>query len=156
MIAWRIATDTPAYAAEDLAGKGARITGGRWNSKGMAVLYASSTIALTVLETVVHLSSGGLPLNRQLVRIDIPDGLWARREEVDQETAIPGWNALPAGTASLGFGDGWLRAQRSAVLVVPSVIVPEERNILVNPAHPDAKDITARKVRKWTYDPRLF
>ena len=156
MIAWRIATDAPAYAATDLAGEGARITGGRWNSKGMALLYASSTIALTVLETVVHLSSGGLPLNRYLVRIDIPDGIWARREEIDHENAAPGWDALPAGTASLAFGDGWLRSRRSAVLVVPSVIVPEERNILVNPGHPDAKGVTARKIRRWTYDPRLF
>ena len=101
MIAWRIATDAPAYVATDLAGEGARITGGRWNSKGMALLYASSTIALTVLETVVHLSSGGLPLNRYLVRIDIPDGIWAEREEIDHENAAPGWDALPATGSAL-------------------------------------------------------
>ena len=156
MIAWRIATDAPAYAATDLAGEGARITGGRWNSPGMALLYTSSTIALAVLETVVHLSSSGLPLNRYLIRIDIPDNLWSLREESDQHSVPSGWDALPAGTASLGFGDTWLRSQRSVILAVPSVIVPEEKNILINPTHPEARNITARSLRRWTYDPRLF
>ena len=156
MIVWRIATATPSYAAEDLTGEGARRTGGRWNSPGMAVVYTSSTIALAVLETVVHLSSSGLPLKRYLIRIDIPDNLWAGREEVDPSNAIPDWDALPAGSASAGFGDTWLRAQRSAVLTVPSVVVPEEKNVLINPMHPDARHVTAQAQRRWTYDPRLF
>ena len=90
MIVWRIATASPVYAADDLSGEGARLTGGRWNSPGMALLYTSSTIALAVLETVVHLSSGGLPLNRYLIRIDIPDNLWVLREESDQHSVPSG------------------------------------------------------------------
>ena len=74
---WRIATDTPNYEADDLSGAGAKATGGRWNEKGMAVVYASETRALACLETFVHLNAGGLPLNRYLVAITISDVIWA-------------------------------------------------------------------------------
>ena len=76
---WRIATDTPAYEADDLSGRGAELNGGRWNRPGRPVIYASSTIALACLETVVHLNQSGLPLNRFLVRIDIPATVTAAR-----------------------------------------------------------------------------
>jgi RES domain-containing protein len=153
--AWRIATDTPRYAADDLTGAGAKATGGRWNSNGNAVLYCASTIALANLETVVHLSAGALPLNRYLVRLDIPDAVWSARQELTHQTAPVGWDALPSGLVSIGFGDAWLRNLASAVLCVPSIVVPEEQNILINPAHPDAKAVTATKLRRWQYDPRL-
>jgi len=154
MIAWRIGTDTADYIAEDLTGAGARITGGRWNRKGMAVLYSAESIALAAIETLVHLPSGGLPLNRHLVRIEIPDAAWTARQDISGSPPV-GWDALPAGKVCLDFGDTWLHKVRSAILVVPSIAVPEERNILVNPLHPDAKGITATKVRMWTYVSRL-
>jgi RES domain-containing protein len=113
-------------------------------------------MALAGLETVVHLASGSLPLNRYLVRIDIPDLVWKSREIITDKTAPVGWDALPAGKVSLDFGDDWLASLRSALLEVPSVIVPEEGNILVNPLHPDVKGITAAIVRKWVYDARLI
>jgi RES domain-containing protein len=72
---WRIATDTPTYEADDLSGAGAKVTGDRWNAAGAAVVYASQTRALACLETVVHLNAGGLPLNRYLVEVTIPDDL---------------------------------------------------------------------------------
>ena len=77
--AWRIGTDTPAYTADDLSGAGAKITGGRWNRDGVPAIYTASSPALACLETVVHLVAGALPLNRYLVRIDIPDEVFARR-----------------------------------------------------------------------------
>jgi RES domain-containing protein len=73
---WRIATDTPGYTADDLTGAGAKISGGRWNRAGNAMLYCSSNISLAVLETFVHLKAGGLPLNRYLVELTIPDEVW--------------------------------------------------------------------------------
>jgi RES domain-containing protein len=152
---WRIATDTPAYVAEDLSGIGAKNSGGRWNSTGVAMVYTSQTRALACLETVVHLNAGGLPLNRYLVEVTIPDALWtnARRTVV---SGLPvGWDAQPAGRDSIQFGDSWITTGSSALLVVPSVIVPEEFNVLINPLHPDSGLITAAKVRKWPYDPRL-
>lgn len=153
MLAWRIATDTPDYLAEDLAGTGAKITGGRWNRPGIPVLYCARTPSLACLETMVHLGTGSLPLNRYLVKIDIPAAIWCKRETA----SLPvGWDACPPGKISLDFGDNWLISNRSAVMVVPSVIVPEDAVILVNPLHPKAAKITALKVRKWLYDPRLF
>ena len=152
---WRIGTDTPDYAANDMEGVGAKMTGGRWNRKGAALVYTASTRALACLETVVHLSAGGLPLNRHLVRIEIPDDVWAKRQTLNEKTAPVGWDALPAGKVSLDTGDQWLSGGTSCLLEVPSTIVPEEMNVLINPAHPDTARITATKVRKWRYDIRI-
>jgi RES domain-containing protein len=151
--AWRIATDTPGYTADDLTGAGAKISGGRWNRPGSALLYCASNISLAVLETFIHLGAGGLPLNRYLVELAIPDDVWDRA--IVLHAPPVGWDAIPTGKVSLDEGDRWLKANRSALLIVPSVIVQEEWNVLVNPMHADAAAIAARKVRKWTYDPRL-
>lgn len=152
---WRIATDTPAYEADDLSGAGAKNTGGRWNEKNVPMVYASETRALACLETVVHLNAGGLPLNRYLVAVVIPDTVWASAETQSASSLPVGWDAEPAGRASVKFGTDWLRSQRSVVLVIPSVIVPEESNVLINPRHAASAGITATKIRKWLYDPRL-
>lgn len=152
--AWRIAVEAPSYAADDLTGTGAKITGGRWNSKGTPVVYCAENIALATLETVHYLSSGGLPFNRYLVRIDIPDPVWAERRVLDP---LPGaWDAIPAGMGARLAGDAWVAAGSSALLLVPSVIVPEEYNILVNPQHAQAGSITAAIRKRWSYDPRFF
>ena len=152
---WRIAADTPKYEAHDLSGAGAQATGGRWNEKDVPVVYAAETRALACLETVVHLNASGLPLNRTLVAVTIPDDVWANAQRESATTLAVGWDAEPAGRASIGFGTKWLRSGRSALLVVPSVIVPEEFNVLINPQHSASPRITANKVRKWLYDPRL-
>jgi RES domain-containing protein len=151
---WRIATDTRDYEADDMSGAGARKTGGRWNEVGVPMVYAASTRALACLETIVHLNASGLPLNRYLVEIAIPDGVWTAAEIVLPETIV-GWDAEPAGRASIAFGTQWAKSQRSALMVVPSVIVPEENNLLINPAHAGAGQVTSRKIRKWLYDPRM-
>ncbi len=153
---WRIASDAPAYEAHDLSGKGAEMTGGRWNAKGLPVVYASFTQALACLETVVHLGAGGLPLNRYLVRIEVPDAVWAQAEPVDLTALAIGWDAAPPGKVSIDFGTVWLASRRSPLLIIPSAIVPDERNVLINPRHPASASVTAAKVRKWLYDPRLI
>jgi RES domain-containing protein len=152
--AWRIASDAPGYTADDLTGTGAKLSGGRWNRPGNAMLYCASNISLAVLETFVHLKAGGLPLNRYLVELMIPDPVWKRAATLTPPAV--GWDAIPAGKTSLDEGDRWLKANLGAVLIVPSVIVGEEVNVLINPLHPDTQQITARKVRKWVYDPRLM
>ena len=92
---WRIAVDTPDYTADDLSGRGAERTGGRWNAKGSAMLYTSESIALACLETLVHLTGGDpLPLNRYLVSITVPDVAWMARTIFDRST--PGWDAQPS------------------------------------------------------------
>ena len=152
---WRIATDAREYEAHDLSGKGAEQTGGRWNRPGRPLVYAASTASLACLETVVHLNAGGLPLNRFLVRIEVPAAVWAARRSCAAAELPVGWSAIPEGKVSLDIGDAWLRTASSALLVVPSVIVPEECNVLINPLHADAAGLRAAKLRPWVYDLRL-
>ena len=151
---WRIGVDTPDYEAHDLTGKGAERSGGRWNRKGTPMTYVSTSRALACLETVVHLAADPLPLNRYLVQVTVPAAAW-----VDAVDFAPGdwvgWDAQPAGLVSLDWGSTWAKARRSLLARVPSVIVPEETNVLINPAHPDASRIKALKQRRWLYDARL-
>ena len=132
---WRIATDAPTYTADDLSGEGARLSGGRWNRPGLPIVYCASSPALACLETLVHLPSGGLPLNRYLIEILIPDNVWANRKGYQVQALPVGWDALPAGKVSLDFGDEWLQLMNAAVMQIPSVISPEDPVILLNPAH---------------------
>lgn len=153
---WRVATDTPLYTAEDMAGKGAASKGGRWNAAGEHITYASTSISLAAWETRAHLAKRGamLPLNRFLVRIDVPDAVWSVRALTTLPPPI-GWNAIPEGMVSRSIGSAWLSSAPTAMLVVPSVIIDEEFNVLINPAHSDAASISATKVRKFLYDPRV-
>jgi RES domain-containing protein len=152
---WRNAAEAATYPASDLSGTGASITGGRWNVPGIPVVYCSSNIALTIVETLNAITSGPMPYNRYLVEIDIPDDLW--QLAVDGfSSPIGGWDAIPAGYSSQKLGTDWANSMTSAVLKVPSVMVPEEMNVLLNPRHADAHHITARVVRRWVYDPRMF
>jgi RES domain-containing protein len=107
----------------DLEGKGAALTGGRWNSQGTAVVYTSSCSALAVLEYRVHTSVD--PADLLLYRLELPESLLV-------ETAA--W--MPDIATSRKFGDVWANSMRSPILVVPSVVVPHQMNILLNPAHP--------------------
>ena len=140
---WRIATQGPSWRADDLSGQGAANDPGRWNSMGLPVIYASTSIALACLETVVHVTGDqGLPLRRWLVAIDVPAEHLQQRLSLEP-AQLPGW------------GDRWLLGQGSLIALVPSVIVPEECNALINPAHPGASNLVPTVIRPWTYDSRL-
>jgi RES domain-containing protein len=155
MLVWRIATDTPIYAADDITGEGAKRTGGRWNRKSAPLLYASTSRALACLETIVHLGgAASLPLNRYLVEVMVPDAAWSARTVFDPVANV-GWDAEPPGKVSLDWGTSWTMGLTTLVAEVPSVVVPEELNILINPRHADGVSVRAHKVRKWTYDARL-
>lgn len=155
MILWRIAAETRKYGANDLSGAGAAKSPGRWNDEGQHAIYAAPTIAIAVLETAAHIDDAGLPLNRYLVQIDVPDNIWAARSVMDVSKLPVTWASIPAGRASVQAGADWLRGMASAILEVPSVIVPEEPAALINPQHPDAKFIAATVVRLFEYN-RLF
>lgn len=153
---WRIAAVTPAYPAQDLSGTGAKISGGRWNRPGNPVVYTATNIALATLETVVHFNTAMLPLNRILVRITVPDDAWEAANVLDcNSPRMVGWDVHPAGLVSLDAGDAWLASNDSLLLRVPSVLVPEEENVLINPAHPDIAKVTAKGLRVFQYDHRL-
>lgn len=152
---WRIAKHTSQYQATDLSGGGAKATGGRWNSKGVPVVYAAATIALATLETLAHLGDNIAIRNTFLVEITIPASVWKMRQQITANDLEPTWLAEPPGSTTIDAGDAWLKKASSPVLLVPSVIIPEEYNLLINPVHPEARKITAKVRRQYIYDPRL-
>ena len=155
MILWRIASETRQYGAADLSGAGAAAKPGRWNAIGEAVLYAAPTIAMAVLETAAHIDDAGLPQNRFVVRIDVPEKMWRARITLGVDALPVAWAAIPAGRTSVGFGSRWIREGASALLEVPSVIVPEETVVALNVTHPEIERLKATVVRRFDY-PRLF
>jgi RES domain-containing protein len=154
VVLWRIATDTPTYEAHDLSGKGAELSGGRWSRKGTPLVYTSESRSLACLETLIHLAKTPLPLNRYLVEIQVPRASLDAAVKFDAARAV-GWDAEPAAKVSLDWGTEWAKQVRSLLARVPSVVVEEEFNVLINPRHPDLRLVKARKVRRWLYDGRF-
>jgi RES domain-containing protein len=152
---WRVASDTPAWSADDLSGKGAAVAGARWNHPGEWVTYAATSVSLAAWETRAHVAKGSaLPWNRFLVCIQVPDAVWAARTVLSRPPAI-GWNAIPEGQVSRQLGSAWLKLGATALLTVPSVLIDEEDNVLINPLHRASAAITAHKLRRFVYDPRI-
>jgi len=140
VLAWRLCREP--YA--DLRGDGARLYGGRWNSPGQPLVYAAETAALAVLEIRVHLDLPPelLPDDYVLVTIDVGD------------LAVEDVAFLPADQRA--FGGTWIREQRTPLLRVPSVIVPENKNVLLNPGHPAARGARIVEKRRFEFDRRLW
>jgi RES domain-containing protein len=120
------------------------------------MLYTAGTIALACLETLVHLKVDNLPLNRYLTSITVPPAVWRKTTALVDPAKHVGWDALPAGMVSLELGEEWVRSKASVLAVVPSVIVPREFNVLVNPEHPDIAKLKVTRHEKWSYDHRLM
>lgn len=152
---WRIAAETRDYKADDLSGGGASKHPGRWNAPGEYVVYTAESLALAVLETAAHIDSAGLPLNRFVLKVSVPSKVWDARETLDPAKIDPAWCAVPAGKASVDIGSVWYKSSKSALLLVPSVIVPEAHAVLINATHADAKKIKAAIIRPFEFN-RLF
>jgi len=148
--AWRIVKER--HAGTAFSGEGAAKTGGRWNSRGVPVVYTSGAKSLAALETLVYLNPPVL-FRYVVFRIQFDD-------ELIQKLPISGlpadWQAEPATPSSKTIGDTWVREARSAVIEVPSVIISGEPNYLLNPAHPDFKRISIGKREPFAFDPRLL
>ncbi len=125
---------------------------GRWNDSGQEVIYASPNLALAVLETAAHIDDKGLPLNRYIVQIDIPAAIWKKRIRLTPAALPVGWDSVPHGSVSIRVGSAWYASGATALLEIPSVIVPELRNILIHAKHPDAVSIAAVAVRRFDYN----
>lgn len=146
--AWRIVKEKHAATAFD--GEGARLYGGRWNSAGTCMVYASGTKALAALECLVHINP---PVFFRYVAIPIEfdDAL------VERADGLPAnWTEHPPSATTQRLGDLWARQARSAVLEIPSVIVPAEPNYLLNPAHPHFNKIAIGPPEPFSFDPRLL
>jgi len=133
-------------------GSGAALYGGRWNSPGRRVIYAAETYAGALIEKLVHTNIGRLPKHQKYIEILVPDDVAI--EEVDPGR-IAGWDAAGL-IVSRSFGDQWYDSQRSAVLLVPSVVSRIERNVIINQEHRDFRKIRAGEPKPVIWDERLF
>jgi RES domain-containing protein len=125
----------------------------RWNSKGSQVIYSAETRSLACLENLVHRSGAGLDDDFRVIVISWPSSL--TMETVSAEVLPENWRSLEDLRACQRIGDEWLTSMRTAVLRVPSVIIPEEWNVLINPLHPDFKKIRIKEVQPFMFDPRM-
>jgi Uncharacterized conserved protein len=150
MRVWRLCSSR--YLLPD--GEGARLYGGRWNLPGTAVVYTSATLSLAVLETLVHTDSDLLPANLIVLSADIPDEL--KIEVINEDGLPPNWRDYPAPDAIQTLGTAWVNRGQTAVLSVPSVVIREERNYLLNPVNADFANIRWSEPRPFQWDPRLL
>jgi len=142
------------YLLQTLSGIGASLhSSSRWNSEGTRIVYTSQSRSLAMLEALVHLDSSDLPSDRFVVEIIIPDNV--RISTLSKKTLPKNWYQNPADKSSQLIGDSFIISSTAAVLKVPSAIVPEEFNYLINPMHPDAKRIKISRKTKLAFDPRL-
>jgi RES domain-containing protein len=139
---------------KDLIGIGARIYGGRWNEKGVAALYTSESRSLASLEYLVHTSSiSTTPLDLSMACIEIPDQIAV--QQVTKRQLPPDWRNYPAHPGLAAIGSKWVASNQYLLLRVPSVIVENEFNILINPIHPDIKTVRIKSVKPFALDERL-
>jgi RES domain-containing protein len=150
MRVWRVARRV--YSALD--GEGARKAGGRWNSPGTPLVYTSSALSLAVLELLVHTDPDLVPRDLYAFEIDVPASLTA--QILDLATLPSNWRDIPNHPACRAIGDAWLERQNHPVLGVPSAVVPEELNYLINPAHPGASQVRVARSRAFSFEVRLL
>jgi RES domain-containing protein len=148
--AWRLVKHR--YLAQAWDGEGARQYGGRWNSPGVPVVYASETLALALLEVLVRLQSTRVLHGYSAVRCEFDEALL---RSVVVSGLPAGWERSPAPPELAAIGDEWFRNATSPVLCVPSAIVPHEHNYLFNPHHPQFGAIRLGEPIPFPIDPRL-
>ncbi len=147
---WRITKEVHAKLA--FSGEGARLFGGRWNSRGTALIYTAQSQSLAVLEMMVHLDSPELLHRYVLFEVSITSSLV---EVLDAAKSPQDWKANPAPQEVQAIGDDWVRSRRAPVLRVPSALVPSECSFLLNPAHPDFRKLHFGEPLPFQFDSRL-
>lgn len=130
---------------------GSTLAPGRWNTPGSPIIYTSEHYSTALLEKLVH-GSGRLPPNQHYVEVTIPRGL---SYEIFSPPSLPHWDTMPA-TVSKTFGEQWCTEKRSVILLVPSVVARLDRNVLINPSHPEFTAIRASLHQPVFWDRRLF
>jgi len=158
MLVWRVARKAHAEqshggATQLLSGEGAKRYGGRWNHIGVAVVYTSQSLSLAVLEHLVNLPISDLPDDLVSIQIEFVDDL--PRTELRLKDLPDNWRAFPAIEELKDLGSEWARKAATPVLVVPSVVIPNELNYLINPFHPLATKIKIVSIDSFALDTRL-
>jgi len=150
MIVWRLCREE--YA--NLSGIGAYLYGGRWNSQGNSVVYTASSLSLAFLELLPGLRKGSHPKGYVSLEIHISDQ--ATREEIPLNEFPKNWREGKGHNWFLQKGDDWIRSKRNLLLIVPSVIVPSEYNIIINPQHHEISEVKIAKLSSFHIDSRFI
>lgn len=150
MIVYRLSR---AKYSNDLSGKGAELVGGRWNSKGIALVYTGQTIALCMAEVAVHIPFGIIPIDYELITLEIPDD---EIFELKKSQLPEDWKSLPNSYSTQTLGDEFVKKGKQMILKVPSAVVQGEFNFLINPLHPKIKKVKIKKTETFSFDQRLF
>ncbi len=151
LVAWRITTKRDVSAAFD--GEGARLYGGRWNRPGTRMVYASEHLSLAALELFVHVDSEDQPRALYRFRVELPDDAV---EALPRLRLPPSWRDYPAPDDTAVIGTDWARRGERLALLVPSVVVPEELNVLLNPGHPRFGEVRIVPGEPFSFDPRMW
>lgn len=139
---------------KDLSGTGAQKNGGRWNIKGTCMIYSSESRSLSALEYLVHVPIAYSPAHVSIAVIKIPSHIIPKTIPAD---ALPhNWRTYPAPAKLAEIGTNWTISNETLLLRVPSAIEPHEFNILINPSHPDMKNVRVTSIEKYNFDSRLF
>ena len=147
---WRLVSER--WLGTAFSGEGARLAGGRWNSKGTSLVYLGGSLALAALELLVHLDHEQALASHYAVPVEFDDSLVVAVADADLPERFPAPETIPA---TQRLGDAWVRTLSSPILRVPSAVVPLEHNYLFNPAHPEALKVEIGEAVPFAYDPRL-
>ncbi|HEY2120501.1 MAG TPA: RES family NAD+ phosphorylase [Candidatus Acidoferrum sp.] len=150
LVVWRIVQRRLTKHA--LTGEGARRFGGRWNSPGLAIIYTAQSQSLAALEILVHIDSDKILNTYTAIPIQVDQKFVLR---IDDSELPNNWRAYPATRTTRKLGDNWLIKAESAVFQVPSAVIPNESNFLLNPAHPDFRKLIPSKPIPFKFDSRL-
>lgn len=150
LVVWRLVTAR--FAETAFTGEGARLYGGRWNRKGVPLIYAAGSQSLAMLEMLVQ--DEPLRARYVMISVTIPKGL--KIERIQPEQLPPNWRDMAAREQLQAMGTAWARKQSSAVLAVPSAIIPAETNYLLNPLHPAFAKIEIGEAQEFITDLRLI
>lgn len=137
----------------DLSGTGARIYGGRWNSKGNPVLYTAGSRALAALEILVHIPQKNMTKDFCILSLELPKEINVKK--IPKKGLPEGWDKIPIQEACQSIGDQWLKKAKYTIFQIPSVVIAEEYNYLINPLHPEASKIEIKQVTPFIFDERI-
>ena len=140
--------------SKKLSGKGASLSGSRWNSKGTEIIYCASSRALGMAEVAVHLNLALIPNDYLMIEIDIPDSIFI--EQTNKNKLPPDWDLFPHILTTQKIGDDFINVNKNCILQVPSAVVKGDSNYLINPSHKDFKLIKIINSYSFPFDKILF
>jgi RES domain-containing protein len=140
------------WARSAMNGEGAWLHGGRWNPPGLHAVYLAESRALAALEIIVHAPREVMSLDWRIIEVEVPDELIQSASIADLPA---GWQNLPSSLTAQNFGAAWLRARKALALKLPSVIIPKEHTLMLNPRHADVVKLRLSKPKEFRLDPRF-